>query len=96
MGTDEEQRRLTGGEAGSHARSPGLLGKVLTLAAGAVLLVATFMVSLLVFAVLLTGGLLIGGYLWWKTRELRKQMRERPPGGRVIEGQGTRDVERDR
>lgn len=65
--------------------------KVLTLAVGAVLLVLVFTLSLVLFAVLVAGGLLAWGYLWWKTRhlrrELKKQMRERPPGGRVIEGE---------
>lgn len=53
------------------------------------------MVSLLIFAVVLTCGLLIGGYLWWKTRKLRRQMREREPGGRVTEGEMVRDRESD-
>jgi hypothetical protein len=43
-------------------------------------------------AVLVAVGLLGVGYLWWKTRDLRRQMRERPPGGRVIEGEVIRDT----
>ena len=65
--------------------------KVLTFASGAVLLVVAFMFSLLVFAILVTVGLLVWSYLWWKTRELRRQIRERPPGGRVIEGETIHD-----
>jgi hypothetical protein len=93
MRIDEERSRLTASGARFRVRAPGLLGKVLTFAAGAVLVVAAFMVSLLVVAVVLTSGLLVGGYLWWKTRELRKQMRERQPSGRVIEAEVIRDVE---
>ena len=55
------------------------------------MLVVAFMVSLLFFAIVAAAVLVIGGYLWWKTRELRKQMRERPPGGRVIDGEVIRD-----
>lgn len=96
MGTDEKQSRLTGNGAPFRAHSRGLLGRLLMFTAGAVLLVAVFMASLLLFAVVLMGGLLVGGYLWWKTRDLRRQMREqmraRPTGGRVIEGDAIRDV----
>ncbi|HVS25819.1 MAG TPA: hypothetical protein VHE58_00670 [Burkholderiales bacterium] len=92
MQTDEERSTLTGSDARFSTNALGLLGKVLTFASGAVLLVVAFMFSLLVFAILVTGGLLVWGYLWWKTRELRRQMRERRPGGRVIEGETIRDV----
>ncbi len=92
MQTEEERSTLTGSDARFSTNVSGLPGKVLTFASAAVLLVVAFMFSLLVFAILATGGLLVWGYLWWKTRELRRQMRERPPGGRVIEGEATRDV----
>ncbi|HEY6281068.1 MAG TPA: hypothetical protein VIW72_04655 [Burkholderiales bacterium] len=87
MQTNEEQSKLTGSDARFSTNAPSLLAKVLTFASAAVLLVVAFMFSLLVFAILVTGGLLAWGYLWWKTRELRRQMREQPPGGRVIEGE---------
>ena len=93
MQTDEERSTLTGSNARFSTNASGLLGKVLTFASAAVLLVVAFMFSLLVFAILVTVGLLVWGYLWWKTRELRRQMRERPPGGRVIEGEAIRDDE---
>ena len=86
MATDE-RRRL----AGSAVRVPGVLGRLLAFAVGAVLLIAAFMVSLVVFAIAVAAAVLVGGYLWWKTRELRRRMRERPPGGRVIEGEVMRD-----
>lgn len=78
---------------------PGLLGRALSFAAGAVLLVLVFTLSVLLFAALVAGGPLVWGYLWWKTRELRRELRsemtrqmgERPPGGRVIEGEVIRD-----
>lgn len=33
-------------------------------------------VSIALFAVVLTVGAIVWGYLWWKTRDLRKAMRE--------------------
>jgi hypothetical protein len=95
MGIDEERSRLTGSDARSGTPISGVLGKVLTFTAAAGLLIVAFIFSLVVAAVVVTGGLLIWGYVWWKTRELRKQMREPPPGGRVIEGEVIRDIEAD-
>lgn len=92
MRTDEEQSRLTGAGARFRAHASGTLGRVLTFVASAALLVVAFTFSLLVLAIVATGGLLVFGYVWWKTRELRRQMREGQPGGRVIEGETIRDV----
>lgn len=81
------------------ANQPSLPGRILAFAAAAVLLAVSLMFSLLLFAVALVVGLLLWGWLWWKTRELRGQMRERqmegmddhPSGGRVIEGEVVRE-----
>jgi hypothetical protein len=91
MQTDEERPALTGRD--TQLSTNALSSNVVTFASAAVLLVAAFMFSLLVFAILATGGLLAWGYLWWKTRELRRELREQPPGGRVIEGEAIRDDE---
>lgn len=93
METDEERSTLTGSDARLSASASSLPPTVLTFVSVAVLLVAAFMFSLLVFAILASVGVLVWGYLWWKTRELRRQMREQPPGGRVIEGEAIRDDE---
>ena len=93
MHTDEERPTLTGSEARLSVSAPSLLLTVLTFVSAAVLLVAAFTFSLLVLAILAIVGVLVWGYLWWKTRELRKQMREQPPGGRVIEGEAIREDE---
>ena len=90
MKADDERPPVTESDA-RFSTTPGFT--VLTFVSAAVLLVVTFTFSLLVFAILVTGGLLAWGYLWWKTRELRRQMRERPPGGRVIEGEAIREDE---
>lgn len=86
MPLEEDRHRLSGG-AHLGVPEPGLLGKIVTMVAGMLLLAAAFMVSLLVFAVVAVVALGVLGYFWWKTRKLRRQMREHPPGGRVIEGE---------
>lgn len=91
MLTNDDQSRFPGNGPRFRAPGSGFLGKILTTVASAAVLVMAFMFSLFVFAVVATIGLMLGGYLWWKTRELRKQMRERPPGGRVIDGEVIRD-----
>ena len=77
------------GRNGPHFRAPasGLIGKILTSVASAAVLAVAFMLSLLILAVVAAIALLAGGYLWWRTRALRRRMRERPPGGRVIDGE---------
>lgn len=85
---DFEQRpRLTAGRSRFGIAASALLGRLATLAAGAALLVAAVTFSVLVLAIAAAVALLISGFLWWKTRELRRQWRENPPGGRVIEGE---------
>jgi uncharacterized protein HemX len=55
---------------------PSLLAKVLAVVIGAAVLVVGFAVSLVMLAVVLGAGIVIGGFVWWKTRDLRKQIRE--------------------
>lgn len=81
-----------------QSRRPGLLQKILGAFAGVVILAGAFMLSVVVLAIVAAAGLVGGIYLWWRTRELRKQLRERmrnqpPPGGRVIDGEVIRDIE---
>ncbi len=68
-------------------QQPGFFTKLLTLLASVVLLIVGLMFSVLFLAVVAAVGLVVWGYFWWKTRELRKVMRERPPGGHVVEGE---------
>lgn len=44
--------------------------------ATAALIVLGVMFSALLLAIIVTAGLVAFGYLWWKTRALRRQMRE--------------------
>ena len=93
MITNGGQFRLGGNGQRLRAPAPGLLGRLLTAVASAAVLVVAFMFSLVIFAVFATVALAGGLYLWWKTRALRRQLRERPPGGRVIEGEVIRKAE---
>jgi Flp pilus assembly protein TadB len=82
--------RLDDRGAPPEGRATGFLTKVIAFAAAAILLVVGAMFSLILVAVVTVVALLIFGYVWWNTRELRRQLRERPPGGRVIEGEAVR------
>jgi hypothetical protein len=85
---------------------PGPLGKLVALIAGATLLVLGFMFSIVLLAVVAAVGLCVWIYLWWKTRELRRVLREqqatRPvdpeaaaTDGQIIEGEAIVVEERD-
>ena len=74
---------------------PGQAGVLQKIAAAVVtlsLFAVALMFSVLLFAVVLTAGAAVWGYLWWKMRAVRRQMRDNPPGGLVIEGEVIREV----
>jgi hypothetical protein len=105
MASHQDVPRLTATKPRTRVSLSGLVAQVLAFAAGAVLLIGAFVFSLLLVAVLVSLGLLAWGYVWWRTRALRKLVREhlrsadatRPPdGGSVIEGDFVREAERAR
>jgi len=61
------------------------------------------MFSAVLFAIIIVAGTIAWAYLWWKTRELRKKMRDFPPRevmreekmgeGNVFEGEVIRVVD---
>jgi hypothetical protein len=63
--------------ASLRARAAGPVGRALAVIAGSVILVAALFVSAIVFSVLLVVGAVAGGWFWWKTRGLRREIRER-------------------
>ena len=103
MNASEEQLKFRQFHASLGGQPPGPLAKVVTFILGAALLVVGFMFSLVALAVAAVGAVLAGTWFWWKTRalrrELREQMRRQPPGaseqqafaGRIIEGEVIRE-----
>ncbi len=98
MNTDPSFRRLHGRQV--HLQPKGFFGKLVALLVGAGLLVLGLMFSVVIVAVAAVGGLAFWGWMWWKTRDLRRRMREQmdhpmqapfgdvpASGGRVIEGE---------
>ncbi len=55
---------------------PSLLRKVVALAVTAAVAAAVLMFSAVVLVVLLVLGLIVAAWVWWKTRELRKMMKQ--------------------
>jgi O-antigen/teichoic acid export membrane protein len=93
MHLDEPRARIEY-RGGAISRAKSLALKTLVVLGGVVTLVSAFVVSLVFVAVGLAVVLTVGGYLWWQTRELRKQLRERMREqsqpqfrGNVIEGE---------
>lgn len=83
--------RFVVGDGRYEVRRMGVLGRILTFALSALLLVVAFMFSVVALAVVSVVVVVVIGYLWWKTRDLRRQLRENPPGGRVIDGDAFQD-----
>ena len=83
--------------------SSGPMRKVLALIATTALVGLVLMFSAVLLAILVLVGAVAWAYLWWKTREMRKQMREFRPretgpdikanDGVVFEGQVIKVVE---
>jgi len=89
-----DEPRALGHQGSAISRAKQLALKAVLVVAGAVTLVSAFVMSLVFAAIGLVVMLTVGGFLWWKTRELRAQMRARMQhwsargaDGRVIEGE---------
>ncbi len=64
----------------SRSRTPrGPLATLLTWLFTLLVIVGLLMFSVVAAGVLLVGGAVFLGYLWWKTRALRRALRERGP-----------------
>ena len=93
MLTNDQHYKFIGG--GPRPQPSGLLARIFTTVASIAALVLVFMFSVVIFVSVAVIALAAGAYLWWKTRALRRQMRERPRAGHIIEGEVIRDVEQD-
>lgn len=67
------------------------LRNLAAVAATAAVFGLALMFSVVLVAVVLVAGTLGWGYLWWKTRELRKQMSVYPPRGAAMEREMAED-----
>ena len=87
----------------------GLLQKIAAIATAVVIFGLALTFSVVFFAVVVAVGAVILGYVWWKTRDLRKVMREAqaqargpatrgptPSDGIVIEGEVVREIREER
>jgi hypothetical protein len=94
----ETPKRL-GHDIPVRRRGSNWLRQGITALGGLVVLSLMFMFSLVVFALLLGFALVFGGYAWWRTRELRRQLKAHhaqwPARGsgsiRVVEGEVIRE-----
>lgn len=87
----------------SFVRPPQtLFGRVAAFILTGTLIVLALMFSLVALAVATVGGLIFAGWFWWKTRALRKAMRDAappsgpPPQGDFIDGECVRETPTDR
>lgn len=76
-----------------------LLRKAAGFGVSAALIGLALLFSALLFVVILTVATMTWGYLWWRTRDLKMQMRKLPSidqggGGEVIEGEVIRVTDR--
>ncbi len=94
VNTDPDPLLLSGARQRSHRfgfQPRTLAGRIVGFVLGAITLVLAFAFSIVVFAVLTTGAVIAGGWLWWKTRHLRKELRAAQagirPGEREVRGE---------
>jgi hypothetical protein len=79
------QPRRVAYEKDIRVGGPGWFGRLLTVALGAIVLVTAAMLSVVLLAVLFGVGTIAIGYLWWKTRELRRQARTFGDDDRIVD-----------
>jgi O-antigen/teichoic acid export membrane protein len=75
-----------------RSRAKNALLKITAVAGAGVMFLSALAISLVVFVIALTVVLGFGAYFWWKTREMRRQMREASAGSSIIEGVVVREV----
>ncbi|MBI1174367.1 MAG: hypothetical protein GC139_03765 [Sideroxydans sp.] len=73
----------------SSTNPPGLLQKALAIVVTAALAVLGFMFSAVLLAIILIALVAGGAYMWWKTRKVRKQMRQMQEQVRDFQTRGT-------
>ena len=61
--------------AGGRGALPGPVARVLGVVVGTVLAISALFVSVVAFSAVLVVGAVAAGWLWWKTRDVRRQLR---------------------
>jgi UPF0716 family protein affecting phage T7 exclusion len=101
MRHDDEPARLGYDKTRPSWGVQSFVSKALAVVAATVLIVGAIALSIIAFAVIVAAALVIGVYFWWKTRNLRKQMRTASfsapsdPNSNIIEGEVITRVVRD-
>lgn len=75
MSPNTEPPLLTGRARTFRLQLGGPLGTLVGVVAGAVGLVVALAFSLVLFVALVGAGLAFGGWFWWQTRGLRRELR---------------------
>jgi len=91
MHLDEPRARI-GYQGSAVSRAKTLATKALVVLGGVLALAGAFVLSVAFLAIGLAVVLAVGGYLWWQTRDLRRQIRaqmqeQSKSAGVVIEGE---------
>ena len=73
---DSQRQHSPFGQSALGQAPQGPLAKIVAFLLSAAFLALAFMFSLVALAVVAVLGICVGGWLWWKTRTLRKQMRQ--------------------
>lgn len=105
MSTTEEQLKFQQFHASLGRQPQGPLARIATFVVGTILMVVGFMFSLAALAVVAVAVVVVGTWLWWKTRAMRRQIEEQlaqQPAfqanetvfdGHIIEGEAVREPE---
>ncbi len=79
MDSNDDRPRLSGPGTRRYRfdfAPPTFVGRLVGFVVGAAMLVLAFVFSIVVFAVLAALAVIAGGWLWWKTRHVRRDLRE--------------------
>ena len=60
----------------AHIQGGGLISRIVAAVLGVAVVFAALFLSVFVFAGLLAVGVIAGAWMWWRTRRLRRQLRE--------------------
>ena len=105
MSTTDEPLKFRQFHASLGGQPQGPLAKIAAFVVGTALLVVGFMFSLVALAVVAVVTVVVGTWLWWKTRAVRSQIKEQLTqqstahrdeqafDGHIIEGEAVREPE---